>query len=631
MRNIFGEEVSKRRRQTSSDQPRKTSKKPDAELGCSSCLMNKVPGINKVINIDKITGRRLMIWAQSPGKNENLQKKELVGDVGIFLWNEFEPFGITRDDADLQNVLRCRPFDRKTLTEYQATSKEFKRIQKCCSVFNPQAITAQQKKAVVHLILGKVAGQQLLGKFYRKDKAVIWYEPWNAYVVIADHPSYLLRMGGRKAGWAYFAFRDRLKAVKTILDHPGRWGYVNRQDYGSVNTPEEMDQLKEYIEYRASLGERIACDVEDGEVNGKKVPLVIGFGWGKYSGKHGARSNPNASWDGGARSVVLYHPEANLEPKVVKYLLSACKEVIENPKIIKIFQHGSYDDGDVFQKMLGWRLRGYGFDTQYGTYLKYPHLRSYSLEKQCALFLPEFEDYKEMAKPYYGNFVSMPLEQMIVYNCADNDSTKRLECKTAGHISIPLLQVYIHCAYILEQMEPRGPFLDPKGLEKLRPVVHEQVESLRGQLELLTDGKKEDFNPNSHFHIAWLLYDHLGLPQPLEQISRGKFKRTRSTSKEALEKILIDTGSKVPQLVIDYRSVSKLEGTYCVGYEKSASLHNGRVTTIWHLTGAVTGRLRSGKGDKAEVELGIVNLQNVDGRPVLKNLLVSDLNWRIAL
>jgi hypothetical protein len=40
--------------------------------------------------------------------------------------------------------------------------------------------------------------------------------------------------------------------------------------------------------------------------------------------------------------------------------------------------------------------------------------------------------------------------------------------------------------------------------------------------------------------------------------------------------------------------------------------------------------LRSGKGDKAEAE-GVINFQNLHGNPLLKNLLVSDLDWRIAL
>jgi len=60
-------------------------------------------------------------------------------------------------------------------------------------------------------------------------------------------------------------------------------------------------------------------------------------------------------------------------------------------------------------------------------------------------------------------------------------------------------------------------------------------------------------------------------------------------------------------------------------------MHGGELRTIWWLCGAATGRLRSGKSEKAEVEEGVMNFQNLARNVAMKNPLVSDVNWRLAL
>ena len=237
---------------------------------------------------------------------------------------------------------------------------------------------------------------------------------------------------------------------------------------------------------------------------------------------------------------------------------------------------------------------------------------------QALVFFQEFADYKQMPMEWSGNFANAPLKVLVPYNCADADLTKRLEVKTAPYISIPLLQVYIRVAFTLEDMETRGPYLDKEALAEAKAIVPKEIQKLHGRLQMLA---WEGFNPNTPQQIAKLLFDKLKLPQ-LER---------RSTGKEILETLAQKTKSKVPRLVIAYRKLTKIESTYLKGYERSADAHNGQLHTIWWLTGAVTGRLRSGKGDQAEAKEGVINLQNLHGAPLLQNLLVSDPNWRLAL
>jgi uracil-DNA glycosylase family 4 len=629
LRNVFGEEVSVGRKRKGPGGPRKSGKK-SVELGCEHCTLNGVPGLNKVINLDRIIGRRAMLWAQSPGRNENAQGKELIGKAGEFLWRELSDFGIPRSIFDIQNCLRCRPLaeDGK---EYEPQAKEFKQALRCCSIYNHEAIERNRSKAQVHLILGKVAGVQLLGKAYNKAKPAIWHEPWNAYVVLADHPSALLRRGGRGAGWAYFAFRDRLKGLKAILDHPGRWGYVKSLDSGAVTTPKEAEELKQTLLAEAAAGRRISVDIEDGTVDGKPVILMIGFGWGQWGDTTSGGKGPDESgfnwrrwknWRGKARSVILHHPEASQDPRRLNPLLKMLKEVLEDPNIRKVLQHGSYDVKRL-RNLLNIRIRGYNFDTQYGTYLKYSHLRSYSLDSQAGYFYPEYGDYKLMVEPWKDNFAKAPLEVLVPYNCADCHLTKQIETRTTK-ISLPLLKVYIDTAFILEDMETRGPLLDREAHAKVTKIVDEHLEALL--LRLRQVAGDPEFNPNTPAQVAKLIYDKLKLP-----MVELKGKKTRSTSKDVMELLTLRTKSPVPQMITDYRGLAKVKGTYLVGYERSANLHEGMLHTHWFLTGAVTGRLRSGGEKKGGAGDGSVNLQNLHGNPILKNMLVSDLRWRLAL
>ena len=616
MKNLFGEEVGRTRtRSASGPRPRKTSE----SLGCETCPLNNVSGIRKLINLDRIKGRKIMVWAQGPGEQENKRGIELCGPSGDFLWTEFQAFGITREMCDIQNVTRCWP---KTSDDGHTPTKQ---ELKCCSIYNPQAIDRNQGQAVVHLILGKVAGMQLLGRLYSKAKAAIWYEPWGAYVVVADHPARILRSGGRKAGWLYFAFRDKLKATRAILDHPGRWGYVKAQDYGAVTTPAEMSALKVEIHKEAKAKRRISVDIEDGIVNGKPVILLVGFGYGDYT-QNGAWKGKEGIWKGKARSIVLFHPEAPQTKSRLLPLLASLREILEDPAIPKIMQHGSYDVTQIL-RLLRIRVQGYVFDTQYASYLRHSQLRTYGLDSLVGYFFQEFADYKLMVEDWLtkndlagttGNFSKVPLDRLVPYNCADCDLTKRIEAKIRDKVSLALLQVYIHTAFTLEGMEQRGPLLDWEAHQKLTEAIDPAIEKLKRRLQQAADDL--EFNPNTPQQIAKLLFDKLGLPQI----------EGRSTGKEVLEALMLQTDSKIPQMVLDYRTLTKMKSTYLVGYLKSAEAHNGEIHTIWWLTGAISGRLRSGKGDSAEAE-GIVNMQNLHGNALLQNLLVSDKNWRLAL
>src|ERR1039458_10181977 len=90
----------------------RTTKKRNVKLGergCANCTLNHVHGVHKIMG--SIDGKDILIVAQSPGPEENRERKELVGKSGDFLWTELKAVGIRRSDCDCFNVCKCFPAD----------------------------------------------------------------------------------------------------------------------------------------------------------------------------------------------------------------------------------------------------------------------------------------------------------------------------------------------------------------------------------------------------------------------------------------------------------------------------------------------------------------------------------------
>jgi len=608
-KNLFGERV------TVVAKPTRTTTKSNDSMprGCAHCPLNRVPDVRKVKGLSRIRGRKAMLWAQNPGREENARGLELVGPAGQLLWDAAAQVGLTREDFDIQNVVRCWTVDASGEV-HNPTTEELH----CCSIYNEEALRRNAGKAVVHVILGKVAGKQLLGSAYNKSTPILWYAPWKAYVVLLEHPSYLLRLGGAHgAGWKYYHFRDLLGAVKSILACPGRYGYVYGQRYSIITTRSALDRLERRLRKEAEQGRRIAVDIEDAVVDGHPAVLVCGFSWGRAS--HG---QDWSRYVGKAATVVLEHPQARISKSLKEEFRQRVGELLADKNIKKVFQHGSYDV-PVCEEYFGRPVRGYDFDSQYGAYLRFPHLRAYSLASLCSNFFPDFADYKTMVQPYFKDdkcdMAQVPLKVLAYYNCADADLTKRVELKLASQVNTTLVKVYIQSAFTLEEMEQRGPWLDRQGIEEVQTWLPLELKRIRRQL--LHISGDPNFNPNSSRQVAKLLYDQLGL----SDVGYG-----RSTAKEALHTLATQTGHKAPELLARYRFLYKIDSTYLRGWLRSAEAHGGQLRTRWYLTGTATGRLRSGGGDDKK-ESHLVNFQNFHGNYLLLNLLVSDPRWRRAL
>jgi len=524
-----------------------------------------------------------------------------------------------------------------------------KREISCCSTHNDRAFELNNGNAQVQLILGDIAASQLLGEGFKKNRLIFWHKTWGCYVIRSKHPAYFVR--GGMYGMNYYTWRDRFRAVAAVLKYPGEWGYLKAQKYTTVRTHAEFDAMEKHLRAEAKAGRRVSFDIEDDVITDNRHRLLLaGFGTGRFLpreedptspmryfvGRANGSGYPDHIWRGRCYSVVLDHPESGYEPTHLKELQERVKKLVEDGTIKKSLQSGTYDKSAV-KATIEATLRGYDYDTQYGSYLRYSFLRSCSLEHLSNLFFPEFCNYKAIVEPWEGDkkrdikahFANAPLDLLILRNCGDCDVTQRLEqrfsekARVKSGVKQALVEIYIHAAQTLRYMEGRGPLLDWPNWEEANKALPAMVKKLNKELLLATGLHK--FEATSSQQVAKYIYDTLKLPET---------EAGRTTNKTVLEYLQATCNnpraSKLIGRINRRRAVGKLQNTYLEGFKKSAEEHNDELHTIWWLTGTVTGRLRSGKGDEAERK-GILNMQNLANNPLLQNLVVSDKNWRKAL
>src|SRR6185436_12562520 len=97
----------------------------------------------------------------------------------------------------------------------------------------------------------------------------------------------------------------------------------------------------------------------------------------------------------------------------------------------------------------------------------------------------------------------------------------------------------------------------------------------------------EPFNINSPKQLSEILFDKLQLPT----LKRNAKTRTASTAVEVLEELAL--AHDLPRLILEWRALQKLKGTYIDALPQLVNPETGRVHTCFNQAIAATGRLSS--------------------------------------
>jgi DNA polymerase-1 len=187
----------------------------------------------------------------------------------------------------------------------------------------------------------------------------------------------------------------------------------------------------------------------------------------------------------------------------------------------------------------------------------------------------------------------MPYDEVPIvaardYSCADSDIALRLRelflPRLAEHDAMALLRdIELPLVDVLAEMEWTGITIDVPWFRSLKT----RFEAARLDLEKQIHAEAgESFNVNSNPQLRTILFEKLGLP------IKKKTATGPSTDASVLQE-LADEGHALPQLLMEYRELAKLESTYLDTLPVLVNPHTGRLHTSYAQTVASTGRLAS--------------------------------------
>jgi DNA polymerase I len=263
--------------------------------------------------------------------------------------------------------------------------------------------------------------------------------------------------------------------------------------------------------------------------------------------------------------------------------------MLEDPAVRKIGHNLKHDY--VVLRRAGVNLGGIDFDTMIASYVLDPGRKDHTLD---SLALQHFDyrttTYDELCGKGkdHRSIAECDVERVKEYAGEDVDVAIRLEQKLRPELeSLHLEGLYrdIELALIdvLADMETWGISIDTdffrkfgKRLEGELAVVQQQIFNEAGT----------EFNIGSPQQLREVLFDKMQLP-----VIR-KTKTGASTDASVLEE-LAELGHALPSLIIQYRQLDKLKGTYVDALPPLINRRTGRIHTNFNQTVAATGRLSS--------------------------------------
>lgn len=229
----------------------------------------------------------------------------------------------------------------------------------------------------------------------------------------------------------------------------------------------------------------------------------------------------------------------------------------------------------------GFEIKNLVFDITLASYLLNPNSSSYDIDKLNGEYEVETYDGED-------EFLCNIAPMIDLCNILEKKIEQCNQKKLLNEIEIPLSNV-------LARMENLGFAVDKQGIEDFGKMLKENIENLKSEIY---NSVGREFNINSPKQLGVALFEDLALP------CKKKTKSGYSTSADVLENL--KNQHPVVSMVLQYRTLSKLNSTYCEGLLKVIG-DDGRIHSSFNQTETRTGRISSTEP----------NLQNIPVRTEL--------------
>ncbi len=373
---------------------------------------------------------------------------------------------------------------------------------------------------------------------------------------------------------------------------------IDKKNYHLIT---DLKNIDEWIREAEEIGE-VAVDTETNSLDPHQAELV-GISLSSKIGK--------------ACYIPLGHKsEKNINKNLV---LNKLKPLLEDPSVKKIGQNIKFDFIVFFKQ--GIELTAME-DTMLMSYVLDAGKNRHNMDTLSEIHL----DHKTIAfKDLVGtgkkeiNFSEVDIEKAKDYAAEDADITLRLYQKFKKSLKLEKM----HNIYevfekpmikILAFMEIEGVKIDNKFLKLLSSKFEKKIEKIQNQVFKIS---KKEFNIASPKQLGEIIYNELKIAN-LKKTKKGSF----ATSASVLEDLAFK-GHKFPQLILDWRQLSKLKNTYSDSLPEHLNPNTKRVHTSFLLAATTTGRLAS-----SDPNLQNIPIKSEDGKDIRK-AFIAEKNYAL--
>jgi DNA polymerase-1 len=290
-------------------------------------------------------------------------------------------------------------------------------------------------------------------------------------------------------------------------------------------------------------------------------------------------------------------------------VMAQFKPLLEDPKQFKVGQNLKYDRHILLNHDID--LQGIQHDTMLQSYVLNSTATQHNMDALAEKYLGRstihFEDVAGKGKKQL-TFNQIDLEQASPYAAEDADITLQLHQalwpqlqaiqsleKVYAELEMPLLPV-------INTLERNGVNIDIWMLQQQSDELGHKINKMEQQAWQIAG---EEFNLGSPKQLGVILYEKLELPI-LKKTPKGQ----PSTAESVLQD-LADDGYELPQVIMQYRSLSKLKSTYTDRLPEQVNSATGRVHTSYHQAVTATGRLSS-----SDPNLQNIPIRSEEGRRI---------------
>ena len=373
---------------------------------------------------------------------------------------------------------------------------------------------------------------------------------------------------------------------------------INTKEYKSIIEEKELNKIVDDLNRKSIF----SVDTETTSLNPQEAELVgISLSY--------------------AANVSFYIPigHHNIRSLSKEYVISKLKPILEDPSIKKVGQNIKYDY-IIFRKY-GVELTSIE-DTMLLSYTLDAGNNRHNMDTLSELHLGHktisYKDVVGTGKKQL-NFSEVDLDKATEYAAEDADVTLRLYEILSDKIETEKLNKIYEIfekpmIKILSKLEIQGIKVDDNYLKKLSKKFETKLIKIEKEIYQIS-GK--EFNIASPKQLGEIIYNELKI---------AKLKKTKKGSLATSAKILEDlalTGHKFPNLVLEWRQVSKLKSTYTDALQDHINEKTKRVHTSFLLAATNTGRLAS-----SDPNLQNIPIKTSDGKEIRK-AFVAEKNYTL--